>query len=467
MSAIIVLDVGKTQAKASLWTRGGELIDRRVRPNALPAASTLPMLDAIGIEVWLEDCLSAFAKQAHVGAIVPIAHGAAAALVANGRLRLAPDYEMPAPPNERAVYDAQRDDFAETGSPALPNGLNLGFQLHLLEAMDATTLKDAAIIPWPQYWSWLLSGVAASEVSSLGCHTDLWRPKANAPSQLAVQRGWAAKLPPLRSAKDILGPLRADWAARTGLPKDTLVYCGMHDSNAALHSMRAHARLRDGETTVLSTGTWFVAMRAPARTSPMDFRLLSSGRDCLINVDVEGREIPSARFMGGREIDVLLESSAQGLDGASNQAAMLAAIPRVIETGAMVMPSLVPGVGPFPGAEGGWMHEPADPIVKGAAIGLYAALMTDVMLSLVGARGQIVIEGRFSRAEVFVRALACLRPQSNVFVVDGEQDASYGALRLVNQDLRPSFDLRHVAPMEMDLEGYRAAWAKIVEQRSS
>ena len=48
----------------------------------------------------------------------------------------------------------------------------------------------------PQYFAWRLCDVMASEVTSLGCHSDLWRPLERAYSRLAVERGYA-RLPGL------------------------------------------------------------------------------------------------------------------------------------------------------------------------------------------------------------------------------------------------------------------------------
>src|SRR5205823_7307681 len=137
-------------------------------------------------------------------------------------------YEEPIPAQVRRAYDAERDAFQLTGSPALPAGLNLGAQLYYLETLQPDLLDDGAtILPWPQYWAWRLSGVAASEATSLGCHTDLWRPASHEPSDLARRRGWADRLPPLRRAGEALGPLTAEWASRTGLPPTVQVYCGL------------------------------------------------------------------------------------------------------------------------------------------------------------------------------------------------------------------------------------------------
>ena len=41
---------------------------------------------------------------------------------------------------------------------------------------------------------------------------------------------------------------------------------------------------------------------------------------------------------------------------------------------------------------------------------LYAALVADVSLDLIGSRDTLLVDGRFAHAPVFVQALATLRP---------------------------------------------------------
>src|SRR5438105_4892840 len=201
VKAVVVLDVGKTISKLTLWTAGGELLARETRSNQRVEGPGYAALDRDGIEVWLTAVLSQFSGLANLGAIIPVGHGAAAVIVRDGAVATPPvDYESPIPPQERAAYDRERDAFALTGSPALPDGLNLGAQLHHLEGRDPNLLTGATLLLWPQYWAWWLSGVAASEVTSLGCHSDLWRPTERQPSALARRRGWADMLPPLRVA---------------------------------------------------------------------------------------------------------------------------------------------------------------------------------------------------------------------------------------------------------------------------
>lgn len=462
---MVVLDVGKTNAKLTLWDGAGVLLDRRSRANAAARAEGYRALDAEGVEAWLAASLSDFSGQAEVGAIIPVAHGAAAALIHDGRLWAAPmDYEEGFDPADRADYDRGRDAFALTGSPRLPQGLNLGMQLHRLEQLTAPWPLDLQIVTWPQYWAWLLCGQTATELTSLGCHTDLWRPGEARHSAMSLARGWAPRLAPLRAAADVLGPISPEWIKRTGLPAACQIHCGLHDSNAALLAARGHAEIATGDATVLSTGTWFVAMRSADQARVQDAALVES-RDCLINVDAGGRPAPSARFMGGREAELLAGIDIFALTENYDPGVLIDRLPSLIERGVFALPGAVRGVGPFPGSPGGWENEPDDPFDRRAATGLYLALMADVVLDLVGSRERLVIEGRFAEAQVFVRALAALRPWQKVYVSNAQDDVPYGALRLLRPDLTPASPLTPIAPLPVDLSRYASRWRALAESR--
>lgn len=459
---IVVLDVGKTLTKLSLWGRTGIQIARETRANSRVDAGAYAALDAVGIQVWAARVLKDFAKRGRISAIVPVAHGAGVAVLRDSRLACAPpDYEEPVPQSVRTSYDLHRDPFTLTGSPKLPDGLNMGVQLAWLESLNPGLLgPGAVVVTWAQYWAWVFSGVAATEATSLGCHSDLWRPMQRRLSGLADRRGWTARFAPLRQANAVLGPILPEWAERTGLPADTRVYCGLHDSNAALLAARGFGEIADKESTVLSTGTWFVAMRSPAAESDVDISALPEERDCLVNVDVAGMPIPSARFMGGREIEILAGVDTRRIDVKSDQPALLAQVCKVVAANARALPTFTPGVGPFAKGHGRWIGMPDDPVQRRSAVCLYAALVADASLSLIGARERILVEGRFADADVFVRALAALRPQDAVFASNAQNDVSYGALRLINPALRPESTLDRVEPLEEDLVAYATHWRR-------
>jgi sugar (pentulose or hexulose) kinase len=245
------------------------------------------------------------------------------------------------------------------------------------------------------------------------------------------------------------------------LAADVKVYCGLHDSNAALLAARGFAEVADGEATVLSTGTWFVAMRLQAE--PADLASLPAARDCLVNVDAYGRPVPSARFMGGREIETLIEFDTRRIDIKPDQPALLAAAPQVIRAGAMVLPTLAPGCGPFAQSQTRWINEPQSQFARRTAASLYAALVADASLDVIGSRERLVVEGRFAEAEVFVRALAALRPGTRVYTANAHNDVSFGALRLIDPTLRPQGELRLIEPLSGDLAAYRARWRAAIE----
>jgi sugar (pentulose or hexulose) kinase len=329
----------------------------------------------------------------------------------------------------------------------LPDGLNIGSQLHWLERLNPSAMRDAVLIPWAQYWAWFLSGMAVSEVTSLGCHSDLWAPATGDFSPMAKQFGWADRFAPLTMASDVIGTLRPELAARTGLSPKVRIHAGLHDSNAALLAARGFGQIGNDEATVLSTGTWFVAMRSPAE--PVNLVRLSEERDCLINVDVAGQAVPSARFMGGREIELLGERiDRPGTEGAAD----------ILYSGAMILPSQVRGCGPFPDGFGRWINRPENPAERAAAIAMYAALMADTSLDLIGSRDRLLVEGRFASSEIFVRALAALRPGTEVLTTTAEVDASFGALRLILPDLVPPGELSPVEPLRGDVAAYRDEW---------
>ena len=463
---VVVVDVGKTLAKVSLWTADGDCLDRHARPNRRVEVDGIARLDATGIAAWLEEVLALW-RDRPIGAIVPVGHGAGVVVLVDGAAAFAPfDYEAAPPDGIMAKYRAVRAPFAQTGSPALPQGLNLGAQLFWMDRVHPAEMARATLVPWAQYWAWWLSGVAVSEVTSLGCHTDLWNPAAADFSSLAQREGWAARFAPVVPAAQAIGTLRPDLAARTGLSPAIRVLAGLHDSNAALQAARGFAAVGAGAATVLSTGTWFIAMRTGADLA--DLANLPEARDCLVNVDCAGQPVPSARFMGGREIESLIEIDIRRVDIRPDQPHLLAAVPRVLESGAMHLPTLAPGCGPFPDHVGRWINPPEDWFERRAAACLYAALVADVTLGLVGAEGVLLVEGRFARAEVFVRALASLRPDLAVHVAHADTDVSFGALRLVDPTLAPPGGLARVIPLDVDLGAYRTAWtAEVAAQEDA
>jgi sugar (pentulose or hexulose) kinase len=461
---VVVLDVGKTLSKLTIWSPDRKLMERRQHRNSRAVGDGYPALDVKGISFWLAQTLAAYARLGEITAIIPVGHGAAACLVNDdGSFAPSLDYEAEPPTEVRERYLKMRDPFAVTGSPLLPFCLNLGLQLLWLESVAPEKFRQARIVTWPQYWAWRLSDVAATEVTSLGCHTDLWMPAECRPSPMAVAHGWGERLAPLRHAGEVLGCVTKEWADRCNLPKDCEVICGLHDSNAALVATRGYPEIDGRECTVLSTGSWFIAMRSAAPDAKIDLSSIPEARDCLVNVDVSGKPVPSARFMGGRDVELLEVAVGSKVDIVDCADALVNIALTMIKKNVFALPTFEKGIGPFPASIGHWVQRPPDQIGRRAVAGLYLALMANTCLDLIDSKETLVIEGRFATDVVFIRALAALRPSQKVFLSDANNSLPYGALRLLDTDLSPSHALVRVEPLSCDLKSYAATWRSLAQ----
>jgi sugar (pentulose or hexulose) kinase len=463
---IVILDVGKSLSKLTLWSPERQMVARRSRTNLSHRVDGLLCLDVPGITAWLAQSLAEFASLGDIAAIIPAAHGAAGCLVDERGLRAAPlDYDAKPPLEIRRRYQTTRDPFAVTGSPCLPGGLNLGAQFYWLEKVAPERMRNAQILTWPQYWAWLLCGIAATEVTSLGCHSDLWMPIAGKPSPMAVSRGWTSCLAPLRQAGEMLGPVSPVWRERCGLPRDCMVLCGIHDSNAALLAARKYPETAGRPCTMLSTGTWFIAMRSLAPGVKVDLASLAEDRDCLVNVDAFGVPIPSARFMGGRETEILEDGAP--IDPGAKEAEMLRLATEVAAADIYAVPAFQNGVGAFPNTPGGWTQRPTNQIQRRTVASLYLALMADTSLSLIGSRESLVIEGRFAGDAVFCRALAALRPDQMIYRSQVSDNVPLGALQLIDDRLPPQAVLSRAVPLDTDISRYAQEWNSLVRARGA
>ncbi|MGS0743897.1 FGGY-family carbohydrate kinase, partial [Glaciimonas sp. GG7] len=418
MDATVVLDIGKTNAKLTLIDAAGKTLAEQRCPNTIVKHGPYPHHDTERIWDWMLVTLQGFAQHATITAIVPVTHGATAALVDDYGLVLPIlDYESPLPQTLNQHYQALRPPFADTFSPDLPAGLNLGRQLFwLAQSFPRQFSRARHILTYPQYWAWRLSGIAAGEITSLGCHTDLWQPLQGKYSTLVEHMGWEHLLPPQQSAWTALGVLRPEWQSRTGLPPHCQILCGIHDSNASL--LRYLGTDAGSVRTVLSTGTWLIAA---AFDTPLD--KLAEQADMLANVNALGQPVACMRFMGGREFAALA--------GPDPKTCTPADLQRLIDQNTLALPCFSESGGPFFGQVG----RIAGPLPQSAEeryglATLYCVLMTDYCLTMLESAGSVVVEGSFTDNPYFSALLGALRTQQTVAVSDDASGTTCGGWML-------------------------------------
>lgn len=454
MRSVAVIDIGKTNAKLARVDLDS-FVETSVRktPNVVLAEPFYPHFDIDSLRRFILKSLAELYAEAPFDAISVTTHGATGVVLdADGNLALPViDYEFDGPDTCAADYDAVRPPFAETGSPRLERGLNVGAQLFWQQRQFPEAFaRVTTILTYAQYWSFLLTGIRANEQTSLGAHTDLWNPATSDFSTMVDRLGWRPLFAPVRSSFDVLGPISGAIAAETGLPPDLPVYCGIHDSNA---SLLPHVLTRTAPFCVVSTGTWVIMLSVGGRQVELD-----ETRDTLINVNALGQPVASARFMGGRGFSLLM-AGREGVVASSEEADGVAA------RQAMLLPALPEGSGPFPHAKARFTVDEASLTYgeRHAVVSFYLAMMTATSLELIGADGDVVVEGPFASNSAYLQMLAAatLRPVSPGG--QGATGTSLGAACLVKSTGINPGTANSVTPPGTDYVAYVAAWRRLAQ----
>ena len=398
--AVAVVDVGGSNFKLALVQLDGRTVWSVKHAQSWRDGPPYRHLDLDAVWNWIVAGLRAAAAVACVRAIVPCTHGSAAVLVdAAGAVLPAMAYDAEPPEDVVRAYAGLAPPFAEVHAPTNPAGLTLARQLLWQEMAFPAALAGAeALLFYPQYWAWRLTGVRVSEVTALGAQTHLWDAVAGRPSSLARMRGWDRLLPPFARAWDRIGTLRPELAATTGLEPTTPVLAGVHDSNA---NYLRYLALPERDWTLLSTGTWLITFNPAQSLDRLDPTL-----DTVANTDVYGRPVACSRFMAGREFAAIV-----GPEGLTTPTAA-AALERVLALGALALPSFTDSGGPVPGTGGRGRLEGAaglDPAGIRALAILYVALMSDLALDAVGAGPRLIVDGPLAQEPAYGPLLAALR----------------------------------------------------------
>jgi len=452
--AAAVLDIGKSNVRLSAVSDSGVAMATLERRNSVDSSPPYPHFDSDALYAWLIDGLATLARDFEVHSFVPVTHGACAALVNDDGLVLPiMDYEFRGVCDVDADYDALARDFARTASPKLPSGLNLGRQLFWQRRHFPREFSRATIVPYPQYWAARLCGVRAWEPTSLGCHTDLWDPERGDFSPFAKTVRWNSRFGRRASAWTSLGSPLPEVAAATGLSNECRILAGIHDSNA---SYLAHRATREQPFCVVSTGTWIVVM---ANGGPLE--VLHEEMDMLANVNAFGNAVPTARFMGGREYAAICGADSVVAEPSVDD------LHFVLASGAVPMPSFADQGGPFRTQVGHIVgNVPDAPRHRAALAAMYCALMTDYCITMLEARGDIILEGRLASNGAFASALAALREPQLVFRSVDETGTLRGAasLSLIARGKSPepaTLDLCAAGPVA-ELRSARLKWQSLI-----
>ncbi|MBL4837091.1 MAG: hypothetical protein JKY34_05890 [Kordiimonadaceae bacterium] len=425
---ILIFDIGKTTIKLHVLDEAFNSVHSLQTPNQVDHTGPYPHFDTDKTWNWLLDAIKEAAALYPISALTITTHGAAAALINRravtdtlGLVLPVIDYEFSGFESTRENYVKMRPDFCETYSPLLPGGLNIGQQLYWQQQQFPEEFARATdILMYPQYWAWRLTGDLCSEVTSLGCHTDLWNPTKGDFSSLVQTMKWQDLFPSLTPAWTRLRCVKPALRERTGLAATCHVHAGIHDSNASF--LRYRLREPDKPFTVVSTGTWTILLAAGVALDRLD-----ESRDMLANVDAQGKPVACARFMGGREFGLICHATGSTIDQEFNEDDLQ----NIIDSNSMALPDFGEHSGPFGGRKSEIIGNAQN--FKGTALAsLYSALMIDYQLDMLHARGDIYMEGAFIQNQYLCAVLNQLRPGQNVYLSLDKTGTVKGSACLTN-----------------------------------
>ena len=441
---IVVVDVGYTNSKAILFSSDLKIIAERKIASSHRDGGDYKIIDAQPIMDFLKSALIELDAILPVDVIVPTAHGACITLLKEDGELAFPimDYASQPPPEVIAAYQKIEPPFSEVYCTLLPMALTHALQIYWQQKIDATRFATVkTIVPWIQYIAFRLSGVAATEISSMACQSELLDVNTEAPSSLALKQGWAKSFAPSRKAWESLGKLRSEYAGDQ-FRGNAKVLTGVHDSNANYLRYLAGG-LKD--FTLLSTGTWVISFNSAA-----DITKLDHTKDTNTNTDVLGNPVSCSRFFGGKELEILSAGAAADL-------ADLGFVQKLIDQGTMALPSFTDSGGPLPhtGNKGRIIGPaPASEAERASLAALYCAQMVSAQLDAVWSENQIIVDGPFSKHAIFLAVLAQLRPGQNISASDLRDGTAAGAACLA---LMENAQLPHI---EIELGSVAAAGLK-------
>jgi len=173
----------------------------------------------------------------------------------------------------------------QTASPVLGN-LNSGMQLYRLKYEKRevfNTIKYSLHLP--QYLAFVLTGQAFADITSIGCHTQLWDYRENKYHEWVVKEG----------IDKLFGPVFPGDKTIPVKDKNIVSGIGLHDSSAALVPYLASVKQ---PFILLSTGTWCISL------NPFNHSLLSDyelHQDCLNYITYRGKPVKASRLFAGYE----------------------------------------------------------------------------------------------------------------------------------------------------------------------
>jgi sugar (pentulose or hexulose) kinase len=400
---IAVFDIGKTNKKLFVYDEDYNIVfETSAHLEETVDEDGDPCEDVHRLTKWIRDTFYDVTSRSefNIKAINFSTYGASLVHLGNDGLPAAPlyNYLKPFPEDLKAEfygnYGGEKAFAKATASPVL-GSLNSGMILYFLKHRKPDIFRRIRqSLHLPQYVSSLFTSAYCSDLTSIGCHTNLWDFTANDYHPWVAKEGIESKLAPIR---------HSDSAMEINV-NSVLLYSGigLHDSSAALIPYLSHSA---EPFILLSTGTWCIALN-PFNATPLTSEELA--HDCLCYLTYEGKAVKASRLFLGHAH----EEKCKELSKAFNAA----------EDAYKTVPFMESSGTSFEHAYNRLMRELVGQQTRSIDLVLQPNIKT------------IYVDGGFSRNKIFMRLLAEAYPKMKVYAASVTQASALGAALVIHED---------------------------------
>ena len=430
MSAIPVIaifDIGKTNKKFFLFDEDYHIVkEQSTQFTEIADEDGFACDDVQQLQQWVLQTLQEAMqlKEFEVKAINFSAYGASFVLIDEEGEVIAPLYNylkpFPEPLSKQFYqkYGSETQVATETASPVLGN-LNSGLQLYRLKYDKPEMFGETyQALHLPQYLSYLITQIPVSDITSIGCHTQLWNFAENQYHTWVGQEGVGEKLPSILPSDDVIN------VDING--KEIVAGGGLHDSSAALIP---YLTCFTEPFILISTGTWCITLN-PFNANPLTGDELKA--DCLCYMQFQGKPVKASRLFAGNEHEKQTRRLVEHFHVAADYY-------KKVKYDVTLIEKLQAAI-PFEGQHTAGLQES---IFNQRELGAYEnyeeayhQLMLDIVAEQTISTGRVVqdtpvkrifVDGGFSHNPIYMNLLATAFPQMEVYAASVAQATAVGA----------------------------------------
>ncbi|RAJ15954.1 FGGY-family carbohydrate kinase [Arenibacter echinorum] len=298
-----VFDIGRTNKKFFLFDSDFQEVYREYnRFDEITDEDGYPTENLEALEKWVKEVFDRMmdSPEFEIQALNFSCYGASLVHINENGKVLTPLYNY-IKPLKAEVYETFYDKYGPenelsriTGSQKL-GMLNTGMHLYWLKYASPKVYNQIKYsLHLPQYLSYLFTGIAVSEFTSIGCHTMLWDFEKKDYHKWVYQEEINEKLPPICSSRETT-PI--NYKGRI-----IQIGAGIHDSSSAL---LPYIRSIKKPFLLVSTGTWSISI------NPFNKGMLTIddiGKGCLFNMRIDGSPVKVSTLFLGNEYKLQIKA---------------------------------------------------------------------------------------------------------------------------------------------------------------